>query len=174
SELEERNATNIMRPQCIDKLFIGNVNDCHLGVNKGEVDGVLLGDSFGNAYAYFIDELAKDAGISITDTTYSSTPVISGIYVQDIRNKISDIDANLIMTYTKNRLEYAAKQKFAIISVFWDQYGPQNNYFRIFDKNGDVSENAYQLQSEAIKYLLSNGVKVYIIARPYQSIGPAA
>lgn len=90
-----------MRPQCIDKLFIGNVNDCHLGVNKGEVDGVLLGDSFGNAYAYFIDELAKDAGISITDTTYSSTPVISGIYVQDIRNKISDIDANLIMTYTK-------------------------------------------------------------------------
>lgn len=174
SELEERNATNIMRPQCIDKLFIGNVNDCHLGVNKGEVDGVLLGDSFGNAYAYFIDELAKDAGISITDTTYSSTPVISGSYVQDIRNKISDIDANLIMTYTKNRLEYAAKQKFAIISVFWDQYGPQNNYFRIFDKNGDVSENAYQLQSEAIKYLLSNGVKVYIIARPYQSIGPAA
>lgn len=174
SELEDRNATNIMRPQCIDKLFIGNLKDCRLGVNGESADGVLLGDSFGNAYAYFIDELAKDAGLTITDTAYSSTPVISGIYVQDIRNKISNVDANLIMTYTKNRLEYAAKQKIAIISVFWDQYGPQNTYFRIFDKNGDVSDNAYQLQSDAIKYLLSNGVRVYIIARPYKSIGPAA
>lgn len=174
SELEEKNASNIMRPQCIDKLQIGNIDTCYLGLKSDKADGVLLGDSFANAYAYFVDTLAKDAGVTITDTAYSSTPVIPGIYVQDIRNKLSDIDANLIMGYTKSRLEYAAKHKFVIISVFWDQYGPQNTFFRVFDKSGDVSEKAYQMQTDAIKYLLDNGVKVYILARPFDTIGPSA
>jgi peptidoglycan/LPS O-acetylase OafA/YrhL len=173
SELEEKNSSHAMRPACIDKLYIGNVDSCYLGVKSNKPEGVLIGDSFANAYAYFIDTLAKDAGVTVTDTTYSSTPVMSGVYVQDIRNKISDIDAKLIMTYTKNRIEYAAKQKFAIISVFWDQYGPQNTYFRVFNETGDISDKAYQMQTDAIKYLLSHGVKVYIIARPFSDIGPA-
>ncbi|MCM7771309.1 acyltransferase [Enterobacter asburiae] len=174
AELEEKNAANIMRPDCIDKLYIGKLDTCYLGIKNSHPDGVLIGDSFANAYAYFVDALAKNAGVTITDTAYSSTPVISGIYVQDIRNKIRDIDAQLIMTYTKDRIEYAARHKFAIISVFWDQYGPQNTYFRIFNETGDVSEKAYQLQADAIKYLLSHGVKVYILARPFDTIGSAA
>ncbi|HHJ4618032.1 acyltransferase family protein [Citrobacter freundii] len=174
AELEGKNASNIMRPNCIDKLFIGNVSQCYLGVKKEDADGVLLGDSFANAYSYFVDILAKDAGLTINDTAYSSTPVISGIFMQDVRNKLSDIDAQLIMNYTKHRLEYAATRKLAIISVFWDQYGPQNNLFRVYNETGDVSDNAYQMQVDSIKYLLSHNVKVYILARPFDLIGASA
>lgn len=171
-ELLNENSPNVVRAKCIGPMKVGNFDECNLGVVKSDHDGVMIGDSFGNAYAGFIDVLAKDAGLSINDTMKSSTPSIPGVFVTGIKSKISNELAQQIVDYNNRRAEFAKKQKIVIISDFWGQYDDRNKEFRVFDKDwNDVTSKAFDMQVAFIKDLLSNGVKVYVLARPHSGIG---
>ncbi len=52
---------------------------CRLGVDKEEVDILLLGDSHANHFTGMIDVLAKDAGLRAYDITQSQTPFLIGV-----------------------------------------------------------------------------------------------
>ncbi|MBV2402347.1 acyltransferase family protein [Escherichia coli] len=172
NELDDSNTAHIIRSQCIGPMKVGNIDECHLGVKKEKIDGVLLGDSFGNAYTGFVDVLAKDAGLMIHDTTRSSTPTIPGIFVSSITKPVSDEAANAIIKYNDNRTKFASSQKIVIISDFWGQYTEKNPEFRVFDKERkEVSKNSFQLRTAYIKSLIDNGTKVFIIARPFSGVG---
>lgn len=172
NELDDNNTAHIIRSKCIGPMKVGNIDECYLGVNKGKIDGVLLGDSFGNAYTGFVDILAKDAGLMIHDTTRSSTPTIPGVFVSSITKPVSDEAADSIIKYNDKRTTFALSQKIVIISDFWGQYTEKNPEFRVFNKERkEVSKESFQLRSNYIKSLIDNGVKVFIIARPFSGIG---
>lgn len=61
--IPKQNYPNKVRKNCFDTFQIGNCESCLLGIKKQKLDGVLIGDSFGNHSAAFIDVLAKDAGL---------------------------------------------------------------------------------------------------------------
>ncbi|EPT0777574.1 acyltransferase family protein [Enterobacter hormaechei] len=171
-ELMNENSPNVVRAKCIGPMKVGNFDECNLGINKSSHDGIMIGDSFGNAYSGFINALAKDAGLSINDTMKSSTPSIPGVFVTAVANKISDTLAEEIADYNTRRTEYGLKQKIVILSEIWGQYDDRNKAFRVYDKNwNDLSPVAYKIQTDYIKKLISNGVKVVIIARPWGGIG---
>ncbi|MED5742455.1 acyltransferase family protein [Enterobacter hormaechei] len=171
-ELANENSPNVVRAKCIGPMKVGNFDECNLGVVKSEHDGVMIGDSFGNAYAGFIDVLAKDAGLSLNDTMKSSTPSIPGVFVTGVKSKISNELAQQIVDYNNQRAAFAIKQKIVIIADFWGQYDDRNKDFRVFDKDwNDVTKNAFDLQVKFIKDLVDHGVKVYVLARPHSGIG---
>lgn len=173
-ELDKSNWPNEVRSECMGKLKVGNVNECFLGVKKQKPDGIMIGDSFGNSYTGFIDVLAKDAGLMIHDTMNSSTPSIPAVFVTDVRNKITDSEAQKIVEYTTKRANYAKSQRIVIISDFWGQYNDGNKRYRIYDHAWhDVSSKALEMRLSFIEDLLKRGVKVVIIARPYAVIGSA-
>ncbi len=172
SELDESNTAHVIRQNCMEKMRVGNYKECHLGILKDDIDGVLIGDSFGNAYTGFIDVLAKDAGIMINDTARSSTPSIPNVFVSSIIKPVSDETANSIIDYNNRRTDFAKKQKIVIISDFWGQYTEENPEYRVFNKDRvDISKSSFELRSKYINSLVENGVKVYIIARPFSGIG---
>lgn len=172
SELDKANFANEVRSQCMEKMKVGNVDECYLGVKKDQVDGIMIGDSYGNSYSGFINILAKDAGLMIHDTMKSATPSIPGIFVTDVRNKIPNELAQATVKYTTKRAEFAESHKIAILSDVWGQYNDNNKIYRIFDKDwNDQNKNALQLRYAFIEKLLSKGVKVVIITRPFSGIG---
>lgn len=171
-ELDKSNFANEVRSQCMEKMKVGNVGECYLGVKKDKVDGIMIGDSFGNSYSGFVNVLAKDAGLMIHDTMKSATPSIPGIFVTDVRNKIPNELAQKIVAYTTKRAEYAESHKIAILSDIWGQYNDNNKVYRVFDKDWtDQSKNALQLRYNFIEKLIKNGVAVVIITRPFSGIG---
>lgn len=116
--------------------------------------------------------LAKDAGIMINDTARSSTPSIPNVFVSSIIKPVSDETANSIIDYNNRRTDFAKKQKIVIISDFWGQYTEENPEYRVFNKDRvDISKSSFELRSKYINSLVENGVKVYIIARPFSGIG---
>lgn len=172
SELDESNTSHVQRAECISKMHIGNISDCHLGIEKKNIDGMLIGDSFANAYAPFVNELAKDANLMIHDTTAGSTPAIPGIFMMDMQNKISENEALKIAKYNTDRYEMAKKQKFVILSNFWNNYASWQSRFRIHDEHmRDVTDIADELQFNTVKGYLDAGVKVVILVQPYTEIG---
>ena len=48
-----------------------------MGIKKDTLDGVLIGDSFGNHSAAFIDILAKNAGLYLHDTNAGGYPLFT-------------------------------------------------------------------------------------------------
>lgn len=171
-ELDKVNFANEVRSQCMEKMKVGNVDECYLGVKKPQVDGIMIGDSFGNSYSGFVNILAKDAGLMIHDTMKSATPSIPGIFVTDVRNKIPNELAQKIVVYTTKRAEFAETHKIAILSDIWGQYNNNNKIYRVFDKNWvDQSKNAIELRYAFIEKLIKNGVTVVIITRPFSGIG---
>lgn len=172
SELDEANTSHVQRSECITKMLIGNISDCHLGVEKEKLDGMLIGDSFANAYTPFVDVLAKDAHMMIHDTTAGSTPAIPGVFMMDVRNKMSKEEALKIAKYNTDRYEMARKQKLVILSNFWSAYDSWQVTFRLHnEKMEDVTDKAVDLQMQTVKGYLDAGVKVIILVQPYAEIG---
>ncbi|CDH05429.1 putative acyltransferase protein membrane protein [Xenorhabdus bovienii str. oregonense] len=172
-ELSEENTAHIIRSECMEKMKVGNYDECYLGVKKEIPDGILIGDSFGNAYSGFIDSLAKDANIMIHDTMKSSTPSIPGVYVSKYDATISKDDAERIIKYTKMRSELAKNSniKYVILSDFFGQYDDKNKYYRVYNSKGvDVSEKAHDMRNEFINDLIKDGKMVYILARPFRGL----
>jgi peptidoglycan/LPS O-acetylase OafA/YrhL len=172
TELEAQNTSHTIRAKCIETALVGNIADCHLGVDKELLDGVLIGDSFANAYAPFIDALARDAGLMIHDTTMSSTPSIPGIFVMDLQNRISRQAAEAVIRYSTERFEYAKKQRIVILSNFWDAYDHHNPRYSIHGSNfEDLTARMDEQYFDAVQQLLEAKVKVVIIAQPFAEVG---
>lgn len=170
-ELDPKNTAHTIRSECMEKMQVGNTNTCWLGVKKDTPDVIMIGDSFGNAYTGFISVLAKDANIMVHDTMKSSTPSIPNIFVSSVNNKKSNDEAVNTILYNNKRTNYAFNTKAVIISDYFDQYSDDNKSFRLYDKNGnDVSKNAFDYRVKYINSLIDNGVKVFIIARPFGNI----
>ncbi|MDB6145587.1 MAG: putative acyltransferase protein [Pseudomonas sp.] len=173
-ELDEKNMSHIIRKKCMGTAQVGNILDCHLGVYKDHLDGVLIGDSFANAYAPFIGELAKDAGLMIHDTAMSATPSLPSISVMNMQNKMSSDAAKAIEKYTAARFEFSKKQRIVILSNFWSAYG-ENKQLRVNNVDvGDITANIIDYHYSAVKSLLDAGVKVVILTQPFGEIGRTA
>ncbi|MEB0076425.1 acyltransferase family protein [Pseudomonas sp. CCI3.2] len=172
AELQEQNTSHVMRSNCMEAAKIGNIEECHLGANKKSIDGVLIGDSFANAYAPFINALAADAGLMIHDTTMSSMPSIPGVFVMDIQSQLSPEAEAAILKYSTDRFEFAKKQRIAILSNFWNAYDHQNPRYSIHNTQlEDLTEKMDQYYFNAVGELLAAGVKVVIVAQPFAEVG---
>ncbi len=171
-ELLEQNSSHVIRSKCMETAVVGNIDECHLGLSKQSIDGVLIGDSFANAYAPFINALAVDAGLMIHDTTMSSMPSIPGIFAVDIQSKASPGEAEASIKYSTERFEFAKKQRIVILSNFWNAYDHGNQRFSIQNsKREDLTDQMDQYYFKAVKELLDAGVKVVVIAQPFAEIG---
>lgn len=113
------NYPNKVRKQCFDKFRIGNCEDCFLGVKKDSLDGMLIGDSFANHTAAFLDVLAKDAELYIHDSAAGGYPLMNGL------NK--DGSAHYPEQYAIERLNYAKKFKNIFISANWEGLSEPEN-----------------------------------------------
>lgn len=126
------NYPNKVRQNCFDQFKIGNCDECYLGVKKEKLDGMLIGDSFGNHTAAFLDILAKDAGLYLHDSTAGGYPVL---------NKL-DENGNPVFApeYANNRLEYAKQFDTIYIAANWDEQGESNspNYVSIVKTVGEL------------------------------------
>jgi len=126
------NYPNKVRQNCFDQFKIGNCDECYLGVKKEKLDGMLIGDSFGNHTAAFLDIIAKDAGLYLHDSTAGGYPVL---------NKL-DENGNPVFApeYALNRMEYAKQFNTIYIAANWDEQGEPNspNYLSIVKTVGEL------------------------------------
>ena len=106
------NYPNNLRGDCFDKFKVGNCDDCFLGIEKDSLDGVLIGDSFANHTAAFLDVLAKDANLYIHDSAAGGYPILVNY---DDENKPTKDEK-----YGVERLEYAKKFKTIFIAANWE------------------------------------------------------
>jgi hypothetical protein len=172
AELQEQNSSHVIRSKCMETGVVGNIDDCHLGFTKPTIDGVLIGDSFANAYAPFVNALAADAGLMIHDTTMSSTPSIPGIFVMDMQSKPSPGEAEAVIKYSTDRFEFAKRQRIVILSNFWNAYDHWNKRYSIHNsQRDDLTAQMDEHYFKAVEELLDAGVKVVIIAQPFAEIG---
>jgi peptidoglycan/LPS O-acetylase OafA/YrhL len=135
------NYPNKVRKECFDQFKIGNCDECFLGIKKEKLDGVLVGDSFGNHTAAFLDILAKDAKLYIHDSTAGGYPLL---------NKL-DYSGNPLFPekYAIERLNYAKQFETIYIAANWDEQEAPN------------SPN-YNLIIKTIGELINSGKKVVI------------
>ena len=126
------NYPNKVRKECFDQFKVGNCDECFLGVKKDSLDGVLIGDSFGNHTAAFLDILAKDADLYIHDSTAGGYPLM---------NKV-DENGNPIFpeAYAIERLNYAKQFGTIYIAANWDEQGTSHskNYLRTINTVGEL------------------------------------
>ena len=171
NELEHSNEAQVVRSECMDKMKVGNVSECHLGVKKDKPDAIMIGDSFGNAYSGFVDVLAKNAGVMVHDTMRSATPSLPDAFATMVNNKFTDQVAKEVLDYNNKRTSYALGLKAVIIADYFDEYTERNAMFRVYDKGwDDISDRTYEIRKLYISNLLAHGVKVYLIARPFSRI----
>jgi peptidoglycan/LPS O-acetylase OafA/YrhL len=108
----KENYPNNLRKNCFDKFKIGNCEECFLGMKKDSLDGVLIGDSYANHTAAFLDVLAKDAKMYIHDSAAGGYPILVN---HDDQNKPTKDEK-----YGLERLEYAKKFGTIFIAANWD------------------------------------------------------
>ena len=140
---KKANFPNKLRKACFGSYKIGNISECNLGVTKDKLDGVLIGDSFGNHSAAFIDVLAKDAGLYFHDTTASGFPLLHDV---DNTTGIAERDP----AYGLQRLDFVKKYRSVVIASNWERH---------YDPN---SKN-YQFVIATLKELIKTGIKIFII-----------
>lgn len=110
--IPKNNYPNKLRKQCFDKFKIGNCKDCFIGIRKDTLDGLLIGDSFANHTAAFLDVLAKDAGLYIHDSAAGGYPLMNNVN--------EDGSARYPEKYAIDRLNYAKKFKNIFIAANWE------------------------------------------------------
>ena len=140
---KKNNYPSKLRRNCYDVFKVGNCDQCGLGVKKDTLDGVLIGDSFANHSAAFIDVLAKDSGLYFHDSAAGGYPLL---YDVDDHTGAPTRDT----AYGEKRLAYAKKFKTIIVATNWE---------RFLDKE---SKN-YKLVMATIKELLDLDKNVIII-----------
>lgn len=127
------NYPNKVRKKCFDQFQVGNCNECFLGVKKDKLDGVLIGDSFGNHTAAFLDILAKDAGLYLHDSTAGGFPVMENLN-DDGSYRINNHE------YAVSRMNYAMQFGTIYIAANWDEQGEptSKNYQSIITEIGKL------------------------------------
>lgn len=129
----KENYPNKVRKRCFDTFQIGNCEDCFLGIKKDTLDGVLIGDSFGNHSAAFVDILAKNAGLYLHDSNAGGYPLFT----------IHDKKGNALFDkqYAIDRFDFAKKHKTIVIAANWDESWskPDNKtYHETIEKIGEL------------------------------------
>jgi peptidoglycan/LPS O-acetylase OafA/YrhL len=114
----KKNYPNHVRKKCFDSFKIGNCEECFLGIKKDSLDGVLIGDSYANHTAAFLDILAKDAGLYLHDTAAGFNPVLATLNDDGSAKKTND--------YAIKRLDFAKQFKVIYIAANWDS---QSTYY---------------------------------------------
>jgi peptidoglycan/LPS O-acetylase OafA/YrhL len=138
----KENYPNSLRKQCFDKFKIGNCEDCFLGIKKDTLDGMLIGDSFANHTAAFLDVLAKDAGLYIHDSAAGGYPLMNRLN--------NDGSALFPEKYAVDRLNYARKFKNIFIAANWESLSEPKN------------KSTYPSTINTIGELIKSGKKVII------------
>lgn len=136
---QKKNYPNKIRKQCFDKFKIGNCDDCYLGVKKDTLDGMLIGDSFANHTAAFLDVLAKDAGLYIHDSAAGGYPLMGRLY--DNGELYDD-------QYAIDRMNYAKKFKTIFIASNWESITNQKNkktYLSIIEDLGKLIKSGKKI-----------------------------
>lgn len=108
----KKNYPNRLRRECFDTYKIGNCESCYLGVKKDTLDGVLIGDSFANHTAAFLDVLAKDADLYLHDSAAGGYAILADV---DENNQ-----PNFDPQYGIDRLNYAKQFKTIYIAANWN------------------------------------------------------
>ena len=108
----DKNYPNVLRKECFDKFKVGNCDQCNIGVKKDSLDGVLIGDSFANQTAAFLDVLAKDAGLYIHDSAAGFYPLMNSLNEDGTPVKP--------LKYAQERLEFAKQFKTIYIAANWE------------------------------------------------------
>ncbi|GAA6135515.1 hypothetical protein NBRC116188_23050 [Oceaniserpentilla sp. 4NH20-0058] len=139
---KKRNYPSTVRKQCFDADLIGNIDDCWLGVKKDKLDGMLIGDSFANHSASFIDVLAQDANLYIHDSTSGGHPILTRMHSPNMYDYPPK--------YANDRLEYALQFDHIILAANWDFYANPNNL-------------NYEYLLNTIKEILTHNKKVSVI-----------
>jgi len=106
------NYPNNLRKNCFDKFQVGNCDECFLGIEKDTLDGVLIGDSFANHTAAFLDVLAKDANLYVHDSAAGGYPIL--VNLDEKNNPTKD------EKYGQERLKYAKQFKTIYIAANWN------------------------------------------------------
>jgi peptidoglycan/LPS O-acetylase OafA/YrhL len=136
---QKENYPNKIRKQCFDKFKIGNCDDCYLGIKKDTLDGLLIGDSFANHTAAFLDVLAKDAGLYIHDSAAGGYPLLNSLN--------DDGTSKYPPEYGIDRLNYAKKFKNIFIAANWEEQSTPNskNYQSIVNTVGELVKSGKKI-----------------------------
>lgn len=140
---KDLNFPNRVRAACFDKYRIGNIDQCSLGIKKSKLDGVLIGDSYGNHTAAFLDVLAKDAGLFIHDSTAGAYPLLARRFENGRYDKPPE--------YGIERLKYAKQFKNIFIAANWDIYASPENL-------------NYEPILKTVEELVTEGIRVVIFS----------
>jgi peptidoglycan/LPS O-acetylase OafA/YrhL len=139
---KKNNFPSTVRKKCHDADIIGNIDECWLGIKKKTLDGILIGDSFGNHSASFIDVLAKDAGLFIHDSTSGGHPILTRFITPDVYEYPPE--------YAEQRLKYAMQFEHIIIGVNWNTYAKPSHL-------------NYKILLSTIAHIIEQGKEVSVI-----------
>lgn len=131
-----------VRRDCFDAYKVGNCEECSIGIKKDTLDGVLLGDSFANHSAPFLDVLAKDAGLYLHDSSAGGYPLL---YEIDVEGK-----PTRDKKYAIDRLAFAMQFKSIFIASNWEKF-----------ENKNVKN--YQFILKTLEELVKTDIKIFII-----------
>lgn len=113
---KKKNYPSTVRKKCHDADLIGNIDQCWIGhekeKTKDNLDGMLIGDSFGNHSASLIDVFAKDAGLFFHDSTSGGHPILTRLLAPNT--------FEYAPKYALDRLEYALQFEHIILAANWD------------------------------------------------------
>ncbi|MFC5682947.1 acyltransferase family protein [Flavobacterium sp. MAHUQ-51] len=140
--IPKENYPNKLRGQCFDKLKIGNCEDCYIGIKKDTLDGMLIGDSFANHTAAFLDVLAKDAGFYIHDSAAGGYPLMNSLN--------PDGSALYPEQYAIDRLNFAKQFKYIFIAANWEGISEPKN------------KKTYEVTLKTLSELVKSGKKIII------------
>lgn len=138
----KKNYPNYVRKQCFDKFKIGNCEDCFLGIKKDTLDGMLIGDSFANHTAAFLDVLAKDAGLYIHESAAGGYPLMNRLN--------NDGSALFSEQYATDRFNYAMQFKNIFIAANWESLSETKN------------KATYLSTLKTVRELIESGKKIII------------
>lgn len=140
--IPKKNYPNKLRGQCFDKLKIGNCDDCYIGIKKDTLDGMLIGDSFANHTAAFLDVLAKDAGFYIHDSAAGGYPLMNSLNPNG--------SALYPEQYAIDRLNFAKQFKYIFIAANWEGISEPKN------------KKTYEVTLKTLSELVKSGKKIII------------
>jgi len=116
------NFPNEVRSKCYNKGTVTNDKECNIGIVKNKVDGILIGDSFGNHSASLVDVLARDANMYFEVSTGAGYPLLC------------NLDYNMPEAYATERFEYAKKMDIICIASFWYAMTVDSeNYYQVLE-----------------------------------------
>ncbi len=140
---KDANFPSKLRRNCYRKLRLGNFDECGLGTPKEKPDGMLIGDSFANHSASFLEVLAYDANMYFHDSAGGGYPVLG-----DVNDTTGEPEFE--PEFGLKRLALAKKFDYIILAANWERFTNKDS------KN-------YQLVFKTVKDLVATGKKIFVI-----------